>query len=127
MSRSTAMETLGSATVAPPWRTDLSGAPPEIENPFDSQTVQSALGERYEVVRYFVEIERISECPFLSGRIRFTPLVFFDDQLVGWKWSYVEDLIGKPVEAEQRVSSFGVFCDPIPGDPERNPGPNAGD
>jgi len=111
MSRAVAMATLGSATVAAPWRTDLGSVPAEIQNPFDSQTIESALGESYEVVRFFVEVERVSKCPFLQGRIRFAPLIFFDDQLVGWKWSYVADLTGRPVEPEQMSSHFGVFCD----------------
>ncbi len=111
MSRSTAMDTLGSTEVIPPWRTDLGDVPESVSNPFDSQNVESVIGERYEVVRFFVEIERRSKCPFLQGRIRFEPLVFFEDRLVGWEWSYVADLIGRPVEPNQRSLVFGVFCD----------------
>lgn len=111
MSKSAAMDTLGSSTVVPPWRTDLGDAPNSLHNPFDSQTVQSVLGEQYEVVRFFVYVERISKCPFLAGRIQLEPLVFFEDRLVGWDWSYVADLIGEPVEAEQMSWGFGIFCD----------------
>jgi len=111
MSRSVAMDTLGSATVAPPWRTDLGNVPASISNPFDSQPLESIIGEQYEVVRFFVEVERGSKCPFLQGRIRFAPLVFFEDRLVGWEWSYVADLIGQPVGADDRSLVFGVFCE----------------
>lgn len=111
MSRSEAMDTLGSSTVVPPWRTDLPDVPDNLHNPFDSQTVQSVLGEQYEVVRFFVDVERVSKCPFLAGRIQLEPLVFFEDRLVGWKWSYVADLVGEPVYAKQTSWGFGIFCD----------------
>jgi hypothetical protein len=121
MSRSAAIDTLGSATVSPPWRTDFGDVPDSISNPFDSQTVESVIGEQYEVVRFFVEVERGSKCPFLQGRIQFAPLVFFEDRLVGWEWSYVADLVGHPVENQQRSLVFGAFCDQRRANREREP------
>jgi hypothetical protein len=121
MSRSEAIDTLGSATVAPPWRTDLGDVPTSLSNPFDSQTIESVIGEQYEVVRFFVEVERGSKCPFLQGRVRFAPLVFFEDELVGWEWSYVRDLVGQPVGADQRSLIFGIFCNQVRADQTREP------
>lgn len=110
LSREAAIAKLGTAAGIPPWRRDLAEVPDVVHNPFDSQDVESGIGEAYEVVRFFVEIEFVSDCPFLQGEIRFVPLVFFEDRLVGWTWSYVADLLGQPVPPEQQRLRFGVFC-----------------
>jgi len=111
LSREAAIDALGRAEVEPPWKNDLDLGPTVIRNPFDSETVQSAIGEEYEVVRFFVRASGTSRCPFIQGELELEPLIFVDGQLVGWRWSYLEDLTGQPVPMEARRWTFGAFCE----------------
>ena len=116
MSRESALALLGRAEAVPPWP-QLGEAPATVANPYDEKTIESALGEEYQVVRYFVAVERVSKCPFLQGRIQLEPLVFFEGKLVGWRWAYVADLLERPIRNQERVDGFGVFCDRLGTEP----------
>jgi hypothetical protein len=82
-----------------------------IQNPFDSQTYTSAIGEEYEVVRFFIAASGNSKCPLVRGELRLEPLVFFDGRLVGWKWSYLADVLDRRLSEKETRWSFGAFCD----------------
>ncbi|MEE8165454.1 MAG: hypothetical protein V3T64_07795, partial [Myxococcota bacterium] len=50
-------------------------------------------------------------CPFVQGELRLEPLIFVDDKLVGWKWSYLADVLGRRLSAKETGWGFGAFCD----------------
>ncbi len=109
--REAAIDAIGRAEVEPPWKNALGLGPAAIRNPYDSQTATSAIGEQYEVVRFFVSASGNSRCPFVQGELELEPLIFFDGKLVGWRWSYLEDVTGEPVPEKTRRWSFGAFCE----------------
>jgi len=111
LSRDAALDAMGHAEVEPPWKNDRGLGPASISNPFDSETFRSSLGEAYEVVRYFVEARGNPRCPFVQGELRLEPLIFVEDELVGWKWSYLEDVLGRRLSAKETRWEFGAFCD----------------
>ncbi|MBW1845095.1 MAG: hypothetical protein JRJ05_12185 [Deltaproteobacteria bacterium] len=111
LSREAAIDTIGRSEVEPPWKNDLGLGPDVITNPFDSEIMKSPLGEEYEVVRFFVESSGNPECPFIQGKLRFQPLIFIDDKLVGWRWSYLADVLGERLSTKATRWSFGIFCD----------------
>jgi len=111
LSREAAIDAIGRSEVEPPWKNDLGLGPDVIANPYDSEIMKSPLGEEYEVVRFFVEASGNPECPFIQGKLRFQPLIFIDDKLVGWKWSYLADVLGQRLSTKATRWSFGVFCD----------------
>jgi hypothetical protein len=39
------------------------------------------------------------------------PLIFVEDRLVGWRWSYLADVLGQRVSMKARRWDFGAFCD----------------
>ena len=111
LSREAAIDVIGRSEVEPPWKNDLGLGPAMISNPFDSETMPSPIGETYEVVRFFVEASGNPDCPFVQGELRFQPLIFVDDRLVGWKWSYLADVLGKRLSEKATNWHFGAFCD----------------
>ena len=111
LSREEALDAIGRSEVVPPWQNDLGLGPTLIGNPFDSETYTSRIGEEYEVVRFFVEASGNPECPFVQGELRLEPLIFVDDELVGWKWSYLADALGRRLSAKETSWNFGAFCD----------------
>jgi hypothetical protein len=117
MSRAEAVDTIGRSEVEPPWMNPMGAGPAVIVNPFDSQTYTSSLGEEYEVVRFFVEAYGNPDCPFLQGRLSLEPLIFVEGKLVGWKWSYLADVLQRRLTDEEVGWNFGLFCDQIREEP----------
>ena len=111
ISEDEALNTIGRSEVEPPWQNPYGVGPPFIHNPFDRQTYTSTLGEEHEVVRIFVEADGNSDCPFVQGRLILQPLIFVDGKLVGWSWSYLEDVIERRLSNEEVGWSFGTFCE----------------
>jgi hypothetical protein len=111
LSREEAIDAIGRTEVAPPWENLLSLGPATISNPFDSDTVTSPIGEEYEIVRFYVEATGNSKCPFIQGALKFEPLIFIDDKLVGWSWSYLAEVLGKRISPKKTSWEFGAFCD----------------
>jgi hypothetical protein len=111
LSREAAIDTIGRSEIEPPWKNSLGLGPDVITNPYDSQIMKSPLGEEYEVVRFFVEASGNPKCPFIQGKLRFEPLIFIDDKLVGWRWSYLADVLGERLSTKATRWSFGIFCD----------------
>ncbi len=111
LSREAAIDAIGRSEVEPPWKNDLGLGPAVIRNPFDSETMTSPIGEEYEVVRFFVEASGNPDCPFVQGDLRLEPLIFVNDKLVGWRWSYLADVLGERVSMKARRWNFGAFCD----------------
>ena len=110
LSREEALDAIGRSEIEPPWKSDLGLGPTVISNPFDSETYTSPLGEAYEVVRFFVEASGNPDCPFVQGELKLEPLIFVDDKLVGWKWSYLADVLGRRLSAKETGWEFGAFC-----------------
>jgi len=111
LSREEALDAIGRSEVEPPWKNRLGLGPATISNPFDSQTFTSPIGEEYEVVRFFVEAAGNPRCPFVKGELKFEPLIFVDDKLVGWKWSYLAEVLGRRLTPKETGWDFGAFCD----------------
>jgi hypothetical protein len=111
LSREAAIDAIGRSEVEPPWKNDLGLGPAVISNPFDSESMTSPLGEEYEVVRFYVEATGNPDCPFVQGELRLEPLIFIDDRLVGWRWSYLADVLGERISMKAKRWDFGAFCD----------------
>ncbi len=130
LSREAAIDVIGRSEVEPPWKNELGLGPAMISNPFDSETMPSPLGEMYEVVRFFVEASGNPDCPFVQGELRLEPLIFVDDTLVGWKWSYLADVLDQRLSAKATRWNFGAFCDgrhanPSDAEPPESASPDA--
>jgi hypothetical protein len=117
LSREAALDAIGRSEAVPPWRNALGLGPALISNPFDSETYTSQLGEEYEVVRFFVGASGSPGCPFVQGKLKLEPLIFVDDELVGWKWSYLADVLDRRLTAKETGWEFGAFCDGKPASP----------
>jgi hypothetical protein len=111
LSREAALDAMGHSEIEPPWKNDLGLGPATISNPLDSETFSSPLGEEYEVVRFFVEATGKPRCPFVQGELKLEPLIFVDDKLVGWKWSYLAEVLGRNLTPKETGWEFGAFCD----------------
>jgi hypothetical protein len=111
LSREAALDAIGRSEAVPPWKNARGLGPALISNPFDSQTYTSELGEEYEVVRFFVGASGNRKCPFVQGSLRLEPLIFVDDELVGWKWSYLADVLDRRLTKKETSWNFGAFCD----------------
>jgi hypothetical protein len=79
--------------------------------------MKSPIGEEYEVVRFFTEATGNPDCPFVQGELRLEPLIFVDDELVGWKWSYLSDVLGQRLSVKATRWNFGTFCGGRPTSP----------
>ena len=111
LSREAAIEAIGRTEVDPPLKNPLGLGPATIRNPFDSDTLTSAIGEEYEIVRFYVEATGNPKCPFIQGALKFEPLIFVDGKLVGWSWSYLADVLGERISPKKTRWDFGAFCD----------------
>jgi hypothetical protein len=117
LSREAAIDAIGRSEVEPPWKNDFGLGPAVISNPFDSESMKSPIGEEYEVVRFFVEATGNPDCPFVQGELILEPLIFVENKLVGWRWSYLADVLGERVPRKARRWNFGSFCDGRRGEP----------
>ena len=117
LSREAALDAIGRSEAVPPWQNALGLGPALISNPFDSETYTSPIGEEYEVVRFFVGASGSPGCPFVQGKLKLEPLIFVDDELVGWKWSYLADVLDRRLTAKETGWEFGAFCDGKPASP----------
>ena len=111
LSREAAIDAIGRTESQPPWKNDFGLGPEVIRNPFDSETVKSPIGEEYEVVRFYVEATGDSKCPFVQGELKLEPLIFVEGKLVGWRWSYLADVLDERISPEMTRWEFGAFCD----------------
>ena len=122
LSRDAAIDVIGRTEIDPPWKNDLGLGPAVITNPFDSEMMTSPIGEEYEIVRFYVEATGNPDCPFVQGALKLEPLIFVDDRLVGWRWSYLADVLGERISMKARRWNFGTFCNSRRSDPtEANP------
>jgi len=105
-----AMARMGEAAVRPPWANSLGLGPQVVRNPFDELRLEAPGGEVYDVLRYAVALDGDPRCPFVRGEAELVPLIFVDDQLVGWRWSYLESALQRRLRDSERGWSFGGFC-----------------
>jgi hypothetical protein len=110
MSKDQATAIMGEAEVRPPWANDLGIGPQVVRNPFDALRFESPAGEAYEVLRYAIGLSGEPRCPFVHGDAVFVPLIFLEDKLVGWRWSYMESVLGRRLREDERSWAFGRFC-----------------
>ena len=118
MTRAESAAIMGEQVVRPPWANDRGIGPQVVRNPFDSAEFESPSGERYEVDRYAVGLDGLSGCPFIRGEARLVPLIFLEDELVGWRWSYLASVLERPIQAGENSWSFGQFCGQASGSPD---------
>jgi hypothetical protein len=114
MSREQATAIMGEAEVRPPWANDLGIGPQVVRNPFDTLRFESPAGETYEVLRYAVDLRGEPRCPFVHGNAVLVPLIFLEDKLVGWRWSYMESVLQRALREDERTWVFGRFCGRTP-------------
>jgi hypothetical protein len=110
MSKAKAMAIMSEAEVRPPWANDLGIGPQVVRNPFDTLSFESPAGEEYEVLRYTVGLYGESGCPFVHGDAVLVPLIFFEEKLVGWRWSYLESVLQRRLREDEQAWGFGRFC-----------------
>lgn len=101
---------MGRAGMTPPWANAWKIGPQVVENPLDTIEVESPSGESYTVHRYAIALDGEPNCPFVRGEATLAPLIFLDAELVGWRWSYLESALQRPLSAEERGFRFGGFC-----------------
>jgi hypothetical protein len=121
MSKAEAAAVMGDAEALPPWANDRGIGPRIARNPFDTLHFESPEGESYEVMRYAVGLYGEYRCPFVHGDAEFVPLIFFEEELVGWRWSYMESVLQRRLRSEERAWSFGRFCDGGSREPDPSP------
>jgi len=97
--------------VRAPWHNPYGKGPDAAANPFDERSFESAEGESYELVRYFVALSGGGECPLIEGRAQLEPLIFFQGELVGWSWRYFKDLVKRRLSSEEVSWRFAYLCD----------------
>jgi len=114
MTEAEAARVMGTARMTPPWANRREIGPQTVENPFDRYEIESPSGDTYTVERYATWIWGQPECPFVRGEMQFVPLVFLERALVGWRWSYLESALGRPLTADERGYQFGGFCNAPP-------------
>jgi len=117
MSKDQATAIMGEAEVQPPWANDLEIGPQVVRNPFDTLSFESPAGETYEVLRYAVGLYGEPRCPFVHGDAVLVPLIFFEEKLVGWRWSYMESVLQRRLRENEQTWGFGRFCGRIPDEP----------
>ena len=117
MSKEQATAIMGEAEVQPPWANNLGIGPQVVRNPFDTLSFESPAGEAYEVLRYAVGLYGEPRCPFVHGDAVFVPLIFFEEKLVGWRWSYMESVLQRRLREDEQTWGFGRFCGRSPDGP----------
>jgi hypothetical protein len=110
MSMQDAAAIMGQAEVRPPWANDRGIGPQVVRNPFDTLEFESPAGETYEVHRYVARLVGEHRCPFIHGDAEFIPLIFVDEKLVGWDWSYMESVLQRRLRREERAWSVEQLC-----------------
>ena len=110
MSREEATAVMGTPHIVPPWANVRKIGPPIVENPLDALEFESPSGDRYEVLRYAVGLYGEYRCPFIRGEAELVPLIFFEDKLVGWRWSYLASALQRRLTTDEQRWSFGEFC-----------------
>jgi hypothetical protein len=110
MSKEKATAIMSEAEVRPPWANDLGIGPQVVRNPFDTLRFESPAGEEYEVLRYAVGLYGEPSCPFVHGDAVLVPLIFFEEKLVGWRWSYLESVLQRRLREDEQAWGFGRFC-----------------
>ena len=118
MTRAESAAIMGEQTIRPPWANERGIGPQLVRNPFDSAEFESSGGEVYEVDRYAVGLYGQSGCPFIRGEAQLVPLIFLEDKLVGWRWSYLASVLQRPIQADENSWSFGQFCGQASGSPD---------
>lgn len=116
LSKREAAALMGEAEIRPPWSNALEIGPQIVRNPFDRQEFESPSGEKYEVLRYAVSLSGDPRCPFVRGEATLVPLIFVDEKLVGWRWSYLESALQRRLRPEELGWAFGSFCPGMPGE-----------
>lgn len=110
MTKAEAAALMGEAAVRPPWANPLGLGPQVVRNPFDRLEVAAPGGETYEVLRYAVALAGEPRCPFVRGEAELVPLIFLGDELVGWRWSYLESALQRRLRDDEQGWKFGSFC-----------------
>jgi hypothetical protein len=118
MTRAESAAIMGEQVIRPPWANDRGIGPQLVRNPFDSSAFESPSGEAYEVDRYAVGLYGQSGCPFIRGEAQLAPLIFLEDELVGWRWSYLASVLQRSIQADEKSWSFGQFCGQASGSPD---------
>jgi len=111
MSKEEAVTVMGGAEARPPWANDRGIGPQIVRNPFDTTRFESPEGEEYEIMRYAVGLYGEHRCPFVHGDAALFPLIFFEEKLVGWRWSYLESVMQRRLRGDEQAWSFGRFCE----------------
>ena len=114
LSKSEATALMGAAELRPPWANTLGIGPQTVRNPLDSLRFESPSGEEYEVLRYAVALSGDPRCPFVRGEATLVPLIFVEEQLVGWRWSYLESVLQRRLRDDEVGWAFGSFCPGMP-------------
>jgi hypothetical protein len=61
-----------------------------INNPYKVETPRGKEGQLYEVFFYHTEMKNNDE---LVTDAELTPIVFFENQLIGWGWAFLSDIV----------------------------------
>ena len=118
MTRAESAAIMGEQVIPPPWANDRGIGPQVVRNPFDSLAFESPSGEAYEVDRYAVALSGQSGCPFIRGEAQLVPLIYLEDKLVGWRWTYLASALQRSLRADEKSWSFGQFCGQASGSPD---------
>jgi hypothetical protein len=110
MSRAEVVAVMGTPRMVPPWANARKIGRQVVENPFDTLEFEAPNGDRYEVHRYAVGLHGEYRCPFIRGEAEFVPLIFFEGELVGWRWSYLASALQRRLTHEEERWTFGEFC-----------------
>ncbi|MFQ5415907.1 MAG: hypothetical protein ACE5FL_02550, partial [Myxococcota bacterium] len=111
MSMDEAAGIMGEQEVPAPWANANELGPQVIRNPHDTLRFEASEGDAYVVRRYVVSLSGDPHCPFVRGEADLVPLIFFEEKLVGWRWSYLESALQRRLREDERSWSFGRFCD----------------
>jgi len=101
---------MGHTPIVPPWVNAWKIGPQRVDNPLDTLEFESPTGDSYRVARYAIELFGNPNCPFVRGEATLRPLIFLEGKLVGWRWSYLESAMQRPLTAEETEFRFGGFC-----------------
>jgi len=110
MSRAEAASIMTAAQIIPPWANPRKIGLQIVPNPLDTLEIDAPSGDHYRVDRYAVGLYGEHRCPFIRGEAELEPLIFFEDKLVGWRWSYLESALQRRLTVDEKRWSFGEFC-----------------